>query len=517
MSNRIEAEAGNAYQSPFGQELAPSELRRDEPTFPRFVGMAGLLLVFAGGFVILFNAWLGPRWLAAPTGYLFLIPGFAGLLFHAAREHEIQLRRSYGVFGLALVGLAIVLAVLPGKDSVAGAMFLPWGVLSALLGLFFLLPFAHNESEAFWRRIAILTLAGVGGVAALVGMAGGTISSNFLVNPGLLLILVGLVYLWGAIGLVGADSGFGYRLALALGGLGLLAALIALARSVAPEALSSGSRYFLPAGLLLIVSGVTYLLFALALISENHLVVLTRRELASYFYSPIAYIVLLGFTFVGALTYFQFSDRLAMLAARGQAFPEPIVRIFFIDIYPVMCVIFVVPVITMKLLSEERRTGTLEVLLTAPVSELTVVLSKFLAALIYFLFLWAPWGFFLLALRVEGGRDYDYRPLLSFGVILVANSAALIAMGVFFSALTRNQIIAAVLTFGGMMVWLSFYFIKEGLGPNWQSVLMQLGFVDLWIESLAGKLYLRSLIVQISVAVFWLFLATKALEARKWT
>jgi hypothetical protein len=55
------------------------------------------------------------------------------------------------------------------------------------------------------------------------------------------------------------------------------------------------------------------------------------------------------------------------------------------------------------------------------------------------------------------------------------------------------------------------------VSPQWQAVLSQIGFVDLWIESLSGKLFLRSIIAQISVAVFWLFLAMKALEARKWT
>lgn len=509
--------AADTYVSPFGQEVAPSELRQDEPSIARFIGMAGLLFAFAAGFILLFNTWIGPRWLGPGWGYTFLIIGFAAMLFHAARETEIQLRRSYGVFGLALVGLAIVLAVLPNKDGASGALFLPWGVLSALLGLFFLLPFAHNESDPFWRRMAVLTLTGVGGVAALVGMIGGTISTTFLINPGLLLILVGLFYLWAAIGLLGSSADLGYKLALGVGGLGLLVAFVAIARSAAPEALSAGSRYFLPAGLLLVAGGLTYFLFALALISDNRLIVLTRRELASYFYSPIAYIVLLGLTLVGGWTYFQFSGTLFMIAERGQAIPEPIVRNYFIDFFPVMSAIFVVPVVTMKLLSEERRSGTLEVLLTAPVGELTVVLSKFLAALIYFLFLWAPWGFFLLALRVEGGRDFDYRPLLSFVVILISTGAAFIAMGVFFSALTRNQIIAAVLTFVGMMILLGFYFIQDRVGANWQTVFMQVGFVDLWIQSLTGKLYLRSVIVQLSIAIFWLFLATKALEARKWT
>jgi ABC-type transport system involved in multi-copper enzyme maturation permease subunit len=171
----------------------------------------------------------------------------------------------------------------------------------------------------------------------------------------------------------------------------------------------------------------------------------------------------------------------------------------------------------MRLLSEERRTGTIEVMLTAPVDELTVVLSKFLAALVFYLFLWIPWGLFLVALRVEGGQPFDYLPLLSFYVTLVCSGAAFVAMGLFFSSLTRNQIVSAVLTFMGMMFFLCFFLLRQmQLGPNWSALFKQLSFVDLWIQSLGGMLYVRDLVLWLSMAVFWLFLTVKVLESRKW-
>lgn len=507
----------DSYRSPFGQEQAPSEIRRDEPTVARFIGMAGLMLVFGAASIIMLNTWMGPRWLTPPWGYTFLIFGLAALLFHAARETETQLRRSYGFLGLGLVVIAVALAIIPQGDAGVGAMFLPWGIVAALLGLFFLLPFAHNESDEFYRGLAIRALGGVGMIAAAVGFVGGNVSDSFLLSPGLVYLLVGLLYVWATIGLLGADSEWGHKIALALGALGGLAFVVALGRSVAPSLSASAGRYFLPAGLLLMGFGAFYFIMSLALVSDNRLIVMTRRELASYFYSPIAYIVLFGLTAIGWWTYFNFSGRLFVLSERGSSIQEPIVRNFFIDFFPVMSAVFIVPVVTMRLLSEERRTGTLEVLLTAPIGELTVVLSKFFAALIYYLFLWAPWGMFLVALRVEGGKEFDYRPLLSFAIVLTATGAAFVSMGVFFSSLTRNQIVAAVLTFVGMMVLLGFYFIQDRVSPQWQAVLSQIGFVDLWIESLTGKLFVRSIIVQLSMTVFWLFLAVKALEARKWS
>src|SRR5439155_479024 len=146
--------------------------------------------------------------------------------------------------------------------------------------------------------------------------------------------------------------------------------------------------------------------------------------------------------------------------------------------------VFVVPVLTMRLLSEERRTGTIEVMLTAPVDEVVVVISKFVAALVFYLTLWIPWGLFLVALRVEGGQPFDYLPLLSFYVTLVCSGAAFVAMGLFFSSLTRNQIISAVLSFMGMMFLLCFFLLRQmtQIGPNWSAFFKQLSFVDLWIK-----------------------------------
>src|SRR5437879_3140322 len=134
-----------------------------------------------------------------------------------------------------------------------------------------------------------------------------------------------------------------------------------------------------------------------------------------------------------------------------QVFAEPIIRFYFIAWWPVITTIFIVPVLTMRLLSEEQRTGTLEVLFTAPVGETVVVLSKFLASWIFFMLTWVPWGLFLVALRVEGGQPFEYRPLLSFYIAMACSGAAFLAMGLFFSSLTRNQIVSAILTFVGML------------------------------------------------------------------
>ncbi len=199
---------------------------------------------------------------------------------------------------------------------------------------------------------------------------------------------------------------------------------------------------------------------------------------------------------------------------------EPIVAAYVLSFIPLIAQLFVVPVLTMRLLSEEKRSGTLEMLLTAPVNESTVLLSKFLAAWLFYLLTWVPTWLFLIALRAMGADEFDYRPVLSFFLALMGSGAGFVAMGLFFSSITRNQIIAAVFTFVGMTLFLLTAILtrQPGLqGTLWGDVFYYASFYDLWETSLEGVLAPRYLVFHVSVALFFLFLTDKVLEARKWS
>jgi ABC-type uncharacterized transport system permease subunit len=125
------------------------------------------------------------------------------------------------------------------------------------------------------------------------------------------------------------------------------------------------------------------------------------------------------------------------------------------------------------------------------------------------------------ALRVEGGEPFEYRPLLSFYLMVLFTSAGFVSMGLFFSSLTRNQIIAAVLTFMGMLIMTVFFFVQafiERQNPTsaWLPILKQMSYLDLWISSLQGDITPKYYVFHISAAVFWLFLTVKVLESRRW-
>src|SRR5262249_27130597 len=155
----------------------------------------------------------------------------------------------------------------------------------------------------------------------------------------------------------------------------------------------------------------------------------------------------------------------------------------------IFALIFFPALITMRSLSEEQRTGTLELLSTTPVNEGTIVLSKFFAAFLFYLVTLVPWVLFFVAFLVMGQSVVDYRPLLSFFLALACTGAGFLAMGLFFSSVTRNQIIAAVLSFAVLLVLTGLFFIGRQLNiPSpFNELMTYASHLSLWIDTLMGQ------------------------------
>jgi ABC-2 type transport system permease protein len=506
------------YKAP--REWAPSVMAAEEPTLARWAGGFGLAFVLFGVVALAFQR------VSTTVGGMAIIVGVLGMLYNAVRDSDLVIRRLYGFFGFLLLAGGIVAAIVTATayetTTAAAAVWLS-GV-GFILSLPFLLALVRNEDEPAWRQAALGSLGLVGAVAALLGMGWGTCSTSFMLSYGLPLALLGLIYLWAFIGLQDGTKEIGIRAGLVMGALGLLVFAIALVRWLLPTLFSAVERswgwqppgqFLASVGILQIAVGLLYVGVAAALCSESSFIVMTRRELAAFFFSPLAYVI----TFISALLasyqFLKFVNRLA-----GQAEPEPIIMGLVIDWFPVISVLFFVPLLTMRLFSEEHRSGRMEVLLTAPVRDPAIVLSKFAAVLIVYMLVWAPYAFFMVALRVEGGQPFDYRPIISFAVALLCSGAGFMAMGLFFSSLTRSQVLAAILTALGMIVLFAIYFIKAGdvvpAGSAWSSLLSYISYFELWINALQGKLSLKDVAFHISAAVVWLFLTVKVLESRKW-
>jgi ABC-type transport system involved in multi-copper enzyme maturation permease subunit len=504
-------------------DTGPSLMRSDDPKIARGIGLAAAASIVFGGMALALHT--SGRVTPLGTGWavFFLTIGISGLLFHAAFDRDLQIRRVYMAFAYLCMVLGAFLCIVPYNKQ-AGALF-GQGYMCLFLGLMFLLAFLRNEDDAWMRKLAENVIGGAGAVMALVGLGGGNIRGEFLLPIGLLLALLGIVYLTAFVASRGIGDDVAYRAGLGIGALGVLVFVVALGRSLLPPLFyrwhwtqAQPGDYFVPYGLLLMVLGLLYVAVSLLECSDWNWIVLTRRELGSLFYSPVAYILLFAFALVHWFAYFLVV--LSMIQSEASV-PEPIVSRFFLQWAVVIGSIVAIPVLTMRLLSEEKRTGTLEVLLTAPVDESAIVISKFLAACVMYLVMWLPFGLFLVYLRIAGGSEFDYRPLFSFAIGLTATSAAFVSMGVFFSSLTRSQVASGVLTFAGMLA-LTLVFLVSGLlnslmpSSSWVTILKHMSYIDVWIDSLDGRLYPRQLLFFATMTVVWLFGSIKVLEARKW-
>lgn len=509
----------------------------------RYTAIAGVVGIVGGLIWAIAFASQGKPW---GVGLITIFPGIL-LVALFARQEEDEFWRSLsqyllggiGVVG-AVLGVVFVGLAKPWSENLGYVLLLLGGVS---LPIYFGLSKTNDKVTyysamgliAFGLGLLIVTLfravvpdlmyewrAPVPKYAMPAAVVGAT-----LLMLGILAWLVLPKY-------VKADSAGSTETIKSLGRIAVLAgamlALVGVARLVATGILRDAGWFTVPPPQFLIPNGVVFFVAALGLIglglmhsSENRLVVMTRREFTAFFVSPIAYLVLMGYTCMGAISYYFFLGTVLRSAEMNRPLEEPFLEQYFISFMPVLAVIVAVPLLTMRLLSEERRTGTLEVLLTAPLSEWHVVISKFIAGWLFFLLLWIPWFMFLVALRLEAGKPFDYYPLIGFMIALAVSGAGFVAMGLFFSSLTRNQIIAAVLTLLVLIMMVFFYFLsiylqsQTGFMSQVREVFRLTSFIDMWLETWAGKLWLRDIVFHLSATVFWLFLSVKVLEARRWT
>jgi ABC-2 type transport system permease protein len=241
---------------------------------------------------------------------------------------------------------------------------------------------------------------------------------------------------------------------------------------------------------------------------------LLRREFNAYFASVLGYVVLVFFLLVMGVT---FGVIVNFLTSRGPTQMTAMKIMFSMFWLPSLVI---VPMITMRLVAEEKRSGTIEMLMTAPVTDFEVVFSKYLGAVALYTLMWALTGLYVLILRhFSGGTaSLDLGPIASGYVGVLIIGQFLIAIGVLASSMTKNQVAAALMSFAVIFLFI--------IVLNWMSYLFQGGpagalfrYVSAF-EQMAdfsrGILDLRPVVLYVSGTVFALFLATRVVESRKW-
>jgi ABC-2 type transport system permease protein len=242
---------------------------------------------------------------------------------------------------------------------------------------------------------------------------------------------------------------------------------------------------------------------------------LYKREISSYFQSAVAYIVLFGSAVIQS---FFFVVLLQMIMDANYK-EQSIMQIFFT--WPFFWLIFLgqVPLITMRVFSEEFKLGTIEMLLTAPVREWDVVLAKFFGSLTFFIIIWLPIVLDLLMIQVFSRPSppvYWSQIGLTFMTMVLAGGFY-ISLGIFSSVLTKNQIIAAVLSFAFL---LTFFIISlwRWVQHTDATTLAWISYVSLpehLENSVHGIFDTRPVVFYVSVTAFILMLTKTVLEGRR--
>jgi len=230
-----------------------------------------------------------------------------------------------------------------------------------------------------------------------------------------------------------------------------------------------------------------------------------KRELRSYFITPIGYIFCAMFLLVSGLLFYQTTLANQSTESLGMYF------LFLICVFAIL-----IPLLTMKLLADDRRTKTEQLLLTAPVSLTGMVMGKYLAALTIYgcTFVINALNFVLLYRYGTPNTAAIFANIL--GVFLIG--AAFIAVGLFLSSLTQSQLIAAVASIGTIVSMLLLYLVGDAIPYAWlRAVLKWVSVLDRYVPFMNQTLSIPAIVYYISLAAVFVFLTVRVYDKRRWS
>ena len=254
----------------------------------------------------------------------------------------------------------------------------------------------------------------------------------------------------------------------------------------------------------------------------SNILAIAHKELKSYFASPIAYIVigfwalLYGYFFVALLNYFVRQSmqmgQFGMQGPQAMNVNQQLIRPLLQNV--LILILFLMPMVTMRSYSEEKRSGTIELLLTSPLTDFQIIMGKFLGAM-------ALYGAMLAVTLIHVGLLFIYgrpewKPLVTAYLGLLLMGGCFISVGLFISSLTKNQIVAGMVTFAVfLMLWIITW-IGSFSGPTIDKLTQYLSIVDHYDDFGKGVLDTTHLIYYVSFITFGLFLTAKSVDTERW-
>lgn len=253
----------------------------------------------------------------------------------------------------------------------------------------------------------------------------------------------------------------------------------------------------------------------------RNILAIAGKELRSYFSSPIAYIVigvfalLYGYFYIAILAYFvRQSMQMGQFGQGPQSLNinQMMIRNLLQNV--TILVLFMLPAITMRTYSEEKRSGTIELLLTSPITDFQIVLGKFFGALALYAVMLTVTFIHMAILFVYGNPEW--KPILTAYLGLLLLGGCFISVGLFISTLTKNQVVAFMVTFGVFLFLWVITWIGSFAGPTVDSLTQYLSIIDHFDDFGKGVIDTTHLIYYISFITFGLFLTAKSVDSERW-
>ncbi|MCM3880559.1 MAG: ABC transporter permease [Vicinamibacterales bacterium] len=251
----------------------------------------------------------------------------------------------------------------------------------------------------------------------------------------------------------------------------------------------------------------------------GNILAIAQKEVKSYFASPIAYVIIgffalvFGWFYFVALDYFMRTSMQMGMPGQGQ------VNVNTMAIRPLLqnvsvVALFVLPLITMRTYSEEKRSGTIELLLTSPVTDFQIIMGKFLGAVALYVMMLAVTTIHMGILFIYGNPEW--KPIVTGYLGLLLMGASFISIGLLISSLTKNQIVAGMVTFAVLLLLWTVGWMQESAGPMGQKVLQALSLTDRFDDFTKGVIDLKHVVYYLSFISFGLFLTAKSVDSERW-
>jgi ABC-2 type transport system permease protein len=251
----------------------------------------------------------------------------------------------------------------------------------------------------------------------------------------------------------------------------------------------------------------------------RNIIAIADKELRSYFASPIAYIIiglfslLFGwFFYMYLMVFVQQSEQMQQFGGSAANINQQMIRGVLLN--SAVIILFVMPMITMRTYSEEKRSGTIELLLTSPVTDPEIIIGKFLGALaLYAAMLLVTMVYIAILFRIG---NPEWRPIVAGYVGLLLMGGCFLSTGLFISSLTKNQIVAGFLTFATFLMLWVINWMGESSGPTTRDVLNYLSITEHFDDFSRGIIDTKHVVYYLTFITFGLFLTAKSVDSERW-